>query len=121
MSEVQGNEALDQQKEYQGVIKEPEHESVPPGHTAETWAIQQERMKALEEEGDKPYHYEANGYSVDARKAEEGVRGDEDGIVYVVTGNGLDEKVYTNKREAEIFAETHAPHFAQQSATMPSA
>lgn len=77
-----------------------------PGHTYETEQIQKQRQEELAKEDPKPYEFKANGYTVTEIEGKDGLP-----ATYLVTAEGY-EKGFGNKREAEIWAETHARHFA---------
>lgn len=119
---VEGKPVADKPTSYQGVISKPEHET-PVYHTPETAKIAEDRAKEVAEFKPEDYEFKANNYTVKAKKAEgtELAIADESGMVYVISGNGINERVEGAKRAAEVWVETHSASFADQSATMPSA
>lgn len=88
----------------------PDAEHLPPYHTAETAKIAEKNQKAADKDKDAPYEFSANGYTVEEKDAADRVASP-NGKVYEVTHAGDKEftKTFTDKRAAEIFAETHAP------------
>lgn len=88
--------------------------SALPYHTAATEKIQADREQETEEPKDEPFSFEMHGYTVSQRKAEGTEVGfaDENGDVFPVEGNGVN-RVYGNKRDAVIFAQTTSADFGR--------
>jgi hypothetical protein len=83
---------------------------LPPYHTEETAKLAEKRAKDVEKSKDEPYEFSANGYTVEEKDAADGVASP-NGKVYEVTHDNDKgfTKTFTDKRAAEIFAETHSP------------
>lgn len=72
-----------------------------PYHNKETEKLAEDRAK--DAPADKPYEFRANGYSVAEVEGKDGLR-----ATFVVSAEGF-ERAFTDRRSAEIYAETHAP------------
>lgn len=71
-----------------------------PYHNKETEKIALDR--AADVQADKPYEFKANGYTVTEVEGKDGLP-----MTYSVTAEGF-ERGFADKRDAEIYAETHA-------------
>lgn len=76
---------------------------LPVYHTVETAKLADQRAKELEGKEDKPYEYHFNGYTV--KEVDGAVKGVK---LFEVTADGFS-LTLADKRDAEIYVETHAP------------
>lgn len=110
---------MDEQQEQYTASAAQENDpasSALPYHTAATEQIQADREKDVEDKDeDEPFTFEMHGYKVQQRKAEGTEKGfaDENGDVFDVVGDNDFHRVYGNKRDAVVFAQTTSADFTK--------